>query len=65
MKKSILLLAAMVAMSVLPAKALEKMYLIGSATPADGYELDKAVQMTGSGDQFVWTGNLSAGEFKF
>ena len=65
MKKSILLLAAMVAMSVLPAKAWEKMYLIGSATPADGYELDKAVQMTGSGDQFVWTGNLSAGEFKF
>lgn len=65
MKKTILLLAAMVAMSVLPAKAWEKMYLIGSATPANGYELDKAVQMTGSEDQFVWTGNLSKGEFKF
>ena len=64
MKKTILLLAAMVALSVLPAKAWDNMYLIGTATTA-GYELDKAVQMTGSGDQFVWTGNLSAGEFKF
>lgn len=65
MKKTILLLAAMVAMSVLPAKAWDNMYLIGTATTAAGYELDKAVQMTGFGDQFVWTGNLSAGEFKF
>ena len=65
MKKSILLLAAMVAMSVLPAKAWDNMYLIGSATTAEGYDVNKAVQMTGSGDQFVWTGNLSAGEFKF
>ena len=65
MKKTILLLAAMVALSVLPAKAWDNMYLIGTATTAAGYELDKAVQMTGSGDQFVWTGNLSAGEFKF
>ena len=64
MKKTILLLAAMVAMSVLPAKAWDNMYLIGTATPA-GYTLDNAVPMTGSGDQFVWTGNLSAGEFKF
>ncbi len=65
MKKTILLLAAMVAMSVLPAKAWDNMYLIGTATSAAGYELEKAVQMTGNGDQFVWTGNLSAGEFKF
>ena len=65
MKKTILLLAAMVALSVLPAKAWDNMYLIGTATTAAGYELDKAVQLTGSGDQFVWTGNLSAGEFKF
>lgn len=64
MKKSILLLAAMVAMSVLPAKAWTNMYLIGTATPA-GYTPENAVPMTGSGDQFVWTGNLSAGEFKF
>lgn len=65
MKKTILLLAAMVAMSVLPAKAWDNMYLIGTATTAEGYDLNKAVQMTGSGDQFVWTGNLSVGEFKF
>lgn len=64
MKKTILLLAAMVAMSVLPAKAWDNMYLIGTATTA-GYTLENAVQMTGSGDQFVWTGNLSSGEFKF
>ena len=64
MKKTILLLAAMVALSVLPAKAWDNMYLIGTATAA-GYDVNKAVQMTGSGDQFVWTGNLSAGEFKF
>lgn len=63
MKKTILLLAAMVAMSVLPAKAWTNMYLIGTATPAD-YELNKAVPMTGSGDQFVWTGTLKVGEFK-
>lgn len=65
MKKTILLLAAMVAMSVFPAKAWDNMYLIGSATTAAGYELDKAVKMTGSGDQFSWEGYLSAGEFKF
>ncbi|MGN0235879.1 MAG: hypothetical protein ACI4BD_06175 [Paludibacteraceae bacterium] len=64
MKKTILLLAAMVALSVLPAKAWDNMYLIGTATTA-GYSLDKAIQMTGSGDQFVWTGNLTAGELKF
>lgn len=57
-------MAAMVAMSVLPAKAWDNMYLIGTATPAAGYELDKAVQMTGSGDQFEWTGTLKVGEFK-
>lgn len=64
MKKTILLLAAMVALSVLPAKAWDNMYLIGTATTA-GYSLEKAVQMTGSGDQFSWEGYLSAGEFKF
>ena len=56
-------MAAMVAMSVLPAKAWEKMYLIGTATTAD-HKLDSAVQMTGSGDQFEWTGTLKVGEFK-
>lgn len=63
MKKSILLLAAMVALSVLPAKAWDNMYLIGTATTA-GYSLEKAVPMTGSGNQFSWEGYLSAGEFK-
>ena len=63
MKKSILLLAAMVALSVLPSKAWDNMYLIGTATTA-GYSLEKAVPMTGNDDQFSWEGYLSAGEFK-
>ena len=61
MKKSILLLAAMVALSVLPSKAWNNMYLIGTATTA-GYSLEKAVPMTGSGNQFSWKGYLSAGK---
>ncbi len=43
MKKTILLLAAMVAMSVLPAKALENMYVIGNATGS--WDLANAKQM--------------------
>ena len=56
-------MAAMVALSVLPAKAWDNMYLIGTATTA-GHSLEKAVQMTGNGDQFVWTGTLKKGDFK-
>lgn len=43
MKKSILLLAAMVAMSVLPAKAWDNMYVIGNATGS--WELKNAKKM--------------------
>ena len=43
MKKSILLMAAMVALSVLPAKAWENMYVIGNATGS--WDLANAKQM--------------------
>lgn len=65
MKKQFLLLVAMVTLVMLPAKAWDKMYLIGTATEA-GYDVNKAVEMTMlSETEFTWTGQLSAGELKF
>ena len=65
MKKQFLLLVAMVTLVMLPAKAWDKMYLIGTATEA-GYDENKAVEMTMlSETEFTWTGQLKAGELKF
>lgn len=65
MKKQFLLLVAMVTLVMLPAKAWDKMYLIGTATEA-GYDVNKAVEMTMlSETEFTWTGQLNAGELKF
>lgn len=65
MKKQFLLLVAMVTLVMLPAKAWDKMYLIGTATEA-GYDVNQAVEMTMlSETEFTWTGQLSAGELKF
>lgn len=44
----------------------EKLYLVGSATPA-GWSIGNAVQMTedaNDGCIFTWSGNMTAGEFK-
>lgn len=44
-----------------------KLYLIGDATPG-GWSLDKVTEMnaiSGEAGGFVWTGNMSAGNFKF
>lgn len=64
MKKQFLLLVAMVTLVMLPAKAWDKMYLIGDATSAE-WDAGNPVEMTTlSETEFTWTGQLKAGELK-
>lgn len=69
MKKTILLLAAMVAMSVLPAKAWDNMYVIGNATGSwelkDVKPMNKISECEFELTLYLWTTEKENDGFKF
>lgn len=68
MKKHFLFSLFVLLTCIVPAKAWNNMYLIGSATTGDntGWTLDNAIEMTKINDaEFEWSGVLKAGELKF
>lgn len=57
-------LAVEIIMNFDPEMIPSQLYIVGDATP-NGWDIEKAVQLTKSGNTFIWDGVLKPGEYKF